>query len=57
VGLGQRGDRERTRGNMISYWAGKKQVTSGGRRWGDPLGCTRDLGGEKLSGLKGRDLR
>ena len=25
--------------------------------WGDPPECTRDLGGERLSGLKGRDLR
>jgi hypothetical protein len=24
---------------------------------GDPLECTRDLGGERLSGFKGRDLR
>jgi hypothetical protein len=30
--------------------------TSGGRR-GDPLECTKKLGGERLSGLKGRDLR
>ena len=34
-----------------------KQATSGGRRWGDPPECTRDLGGEKLSELKGRDLK
>jgi hypothetical protein len=25
--------------------------------WGDPLKCTRDMGGKRLSGLKGRDLR
>ena len=25
--------------------------------WGDPTECTRDLGGERLSGLKGRNLR
>ena len=25
--------------------------------WGDPPECTRDLGGERLSGLKGKDLR
>ena len=25
--------------------------------WQDPLEYTRDLGGERLSGLKGRDLR
>jgi hypothetical protein len=24
--------------------------------WRDPAECTRDLGGERLSGLKGRDL-
>jgi hypothetical protein len=24
--------------------------------WGDSLECTRDLGGERLSELKGRDL-
>ena len=25
--------------------------------WGDPLECTRVLGGERLSGLKGWDLK
>jgi hypothetical protein len=25
--------------------------------WGDPPECTGDLGGERLSGLKGWDLR
>ena len=25
--------------------------------WGDPPECIRDLGGERLPGLKGRDLR
>jgi hypothetical protein len=25
--------------------------------WGDPPECTRDLGGERLSELEGRDLR
>ena len=30
-----------------------KQATSGGRKLGDPLECTRNLGGEKLLGLKG----
>ena len=30
------------------------QEGGGGR---DPLECTRDLGGERLSGLEGRDLR
>ena len=28
----------------------------GGRGWGEPLGCTRDLGGERLSGFKGFPL-
>ena len=32
----------------------KPQEVGGG---GDPLGGTRDVGGEKHSGLKGRDLR
>jgi hypothetical protein len=26
-------------------------------RWGDPLGSTRDLGAERLSGINGSDLR
>jgi hypothetical protein len=30
---------------------------AGGGRWRVPLECTRDLGGERHSGLKGRDLR
>jgi hypothetical protein len=34
-----------------------KQPTSGNRRVGDSPECTRDLGCERLSGLKGRDLR
>jgi hypothetical protein len=34
-----------------------KQATLGGRRWGDPLECTKDLGGKRLSGLKGRNLK
>jgi hypothetical protein len=34
-----------------------KYATSGDERWGDPLESTRDLGGERLSGLKRRDLR
>ena len=56
--------------NMIRYyvcgehnWSAEekqkewKQATFWGRRWENPLECTRDLGGERLSGLKGRDLR
>jgi hypothetical protein len=36
-----------------------KQATIEGRMrgWGDPPECVRDLGGERLSGLKERDLR
>jgi len=33
----------------------RKQATSGDRRWGDPLECTRDLAGQRCSGLKGRE--
>jgi hypothetical protein len=55
--------------NLIWYWVRKKdrrpegqqkewkQGTYGDRRLGDPLECTRDLGGKRLSGFKGRDLR
>jgi hypothetical protein len=56
---------------MIRYcWGGQERspegqqnkwtyATSGvgGRRLGDPLECTKDLGGENLSELKVRDLR
>jgi len=53
---------------MILYWVEEKdrslegqqkewkQATSGGRRLGLPPDYTRNLGGERLSGLKGRDL-
>lgn len=34
-----------------------KQATLWGRRWENPLECTRDLGAERLPGLKGSDLR
>ena len=34
-----------------------KQATSEGRNWKDTLECIRDLGGERLSVLKGTDLR
>ena len=55
--------------NMIRYWVGEKteitedqqkegkQATLGGRRLGDPPEYTRDLGSERFSGLKERDLR
>jgi hypothetical protein len=35
----------------------EKQVISGDRRLGDPPERTRDLGGDRPSRLKGRDLR
>ena len=56
-------------GELIWYWMREKdlscegqqkewkQATSGNRRLGDPPECTRVLGGETLSGCKGRDLR
>ena len=34
-----------------------KQASLGGTEWGNPLECTRDLGGKRLSGLKGWDLK
>jgi hypothetical protein len=56
--------------NMIRYWGLGKQewslegqqkewkyATLGCRRRGEPLEYTRVLGGEKLSEVKGRDLR
>jgi hypothetical protein len=56
-------------GNLIWYWVREKDWSPEASRknvnrkpqeigdWGDPPECTRDLGGEKLPGLKGRDLR
>jgi hypothetical protein len=40
--------------NLMMEW---KQASSGSRRLGEPPECTRDLGGERLLGLKGRELR
>ena len=65
---GWKGGQSGEEGNMIRYGVGEQErspegqqkesklATSGGRRWGDSPECTRDLGGERLSGLKGRDL-
>jgi hypothetical protein len=61
-GLG-RGER-----NLIWYWARKRTKTlrvsrkNGNRQpqeigWGNPPECTRELRGERLSGLKGRNFR
>ena len=56
-------------GNLIWYWVREKdqrlegqqkeckQATSEVGGWGYPPECTRDLGGERLSELKVRDLR
>ena len=59
--------------NMIRYWVGEKEggrteALRASRKNGNgqpreigdggtPLEYTRDLGGERLSGLKGRDLK
>ena len=48
------GDRKEDMG--ASRMSGNMQPQGGGR-WRDPLEITRDLGDERLSGLKGRDLR
>jgi hypothetical protein len=40
------GGGNRTEGQQTDRW---KQATSGGRRLGDPLECTRDLGSVRLS--------
>ena len=65
MGWGQLGGER----NLIWYWGGKSSEAlrasrkNGNRKpeeivgWGDPPECTRDLGGERISGLKGRDLR
>ena len=54
---------------MVWYWVGKRtEVLSASRKngnrqpeelggWGKAPECIRDLGGEKLSGFNGRDLR
>ena len=47
-------------GAGLKHWDQKKewkQETLLCRRWENLLECTRDLGGERISGFKGRDLR
>jgi hypothetical protein len=56
-------------GNLIRYWVKEKDEAlraskkNGNRQpreiggWRDPPKLTRDMGGERLSGLKGKDLR
>jgi hypothetical protein len=49
------------KGNMIRYWGARSKTLKASRMngnmqpWevGDPLECTRDLGSERFSGLKG----
>ena len=50
------GGGKRTEALRASRKNRKKQPREVGG-WGDPPECTRDLGGERFSGLKGRDLR
>jgi hypothetical protein len=51
IGVGNRSEApSKMNGNMQTW-----EVEGG--RWGDPLECTRDLGGERISRLKERDLR
>ena len=54
--------KEREEGNTVMYWRTSRKDGNqcprkvGSEKW-DPLECTRDLGGKRLSELKGRDLR
>jgi hypothetical protein len=50
MGWGQ----ERSPENKQNEW---KYAGSEGERWGDPLENTRELGGERILRLSGRDLR
>jgi hypothetical protein len=47
---------KRTEVLKVSRKNGNRQPWEVGS-WGYPPECTRDLGDERLSGLKGRDLR
>ena len=46
------GTQERSPEGQQNEW---KQAALGGGRWEDPLECTRDLGSERLSELKGKE--
>jgi hypothetical protein len=62
------GGNRKVAGNIIWYWVREKgwspegqqkewkQATSRNRRLGEPSECIRDLGGERLWGLIGKDL-
>jgi hypothetical protein len=50
------GEKKRTEALWASRKNGNRQPWEVGGWW-DPPGYTRYLGGERLSGLKGRDLR
>jgi hypothetical protein len=63
--VGSRGERETWSG---TGWEKRTEALRASRKnrnrqpqeighWGDPPKCTRDLGGERLPGFKGRDLR
>ena len=53
TGSGMEGQ-ERSPEGQQNEW---KYAVSEGRRWEDPIVCTRTLRGERLSGLNGDDLR
>jgi hypothetical protein len=67
--LGAKGDTEGKRGTRSGIGWGKRiKALRASRRngngqpgeiggWGDPPECTRDLGGERISGLKGKNFR
>jgi hypothetical protein len=68
MGCGQRGEHDGILSMCVCVGGGgtetpegqqkeRKHATSGGRRLGDSSECTRDLGSERLSKLKERDLR
>ena len=48
------GEQDRSSEGQQKEW---KQASSRCRRWVYPLECPKDLGGERISGCKGRDLK
>jgi hypothetical protein len=60
---GQREEHDQVLGEekvVKSLWVNRKNGNMHSwevRGWGDPLECNRDLSSERLSGLKGRELR
>jgi hypothetical protein len=47
------GDKEQSPKEQHNEW---RYATSGDGRWGDHLECTRDLGSERISRLKGGEM-